>query len=166
MLRFYDVEPAYANYLRQFDNRIPNITYSENNKFVCGIVLSIAGHNYFAPISSNKARQQTNILIQDDNGIVLASIKFSFMFPAPYSAIKMKNFRAIRATNPAYADLLEKEYEFCKKNEQTIRDKAMKVYRIGLNVNHVLHKHCCDFRLLESKCDEWDVSNTEQRNPG
>lgn len=57
MLRFYDIDPAYANYLRQFDNRIPNITYMTNNKFACGIVLSIAGHNYFAPISSNKIRQ-------------------------------------------------------------------------------------------------------------
>lgn len=162
MLRFYDIDPAYANYLRQFDSRIPNITYTMNSKFVCGIVLSIAGHNYFAPISSNKTRQQTNILIQDDNGTVLSSIKFSFMFPAPNSVISIKDFRAIRATDAAYADLLEKEYEFCRKNEQAIRDKARKVYGIGCNPNHVLHRHCCDFRLLETKYDEWVVSNTAQ----
>lgn len=155
MLKFYDIDPAYANYLRQFDQRIPNINYGTNNKFVCGIVLSVSGYNYFAPISSNTARQQTNILITDDTGRVLSSIKFSFMFPAPTTVITPKNFRAIRAVDSAYADLLEKEYEFCKKNEQAIRDKAMKVYRIGCNPGHVLHRNCCDFHLLEEKQDEW-----------
>ena len=48
-IRFYDIDPAYATYLRQFDNRIPEITYTANNKFACGVVLSVDGHNYFAP---------------------------------------------------------------------------------------------------------------------
>lgn len=155
MLKFYDIDPAYANYLRQFDQRIPNISYGTNNKFVCGIVLSVAGHDYFAPISSNTAKQQTNILIKDNTGKPLASIKFSFMFPAPDATITPKDFKAIRATDPAYADLLEKEYVFCRKNEQAIRDKAAKVYRIGCSPKHTLHKHCCDFHLLEAKQDEW-----------
>lgn len=68
MLRFYDVDATYANYLRQFDRRIPNITYVVNNKFVCGIVLLIDRYNFFAPISSNKTKQQTNMLIKDSNG--------------------------------------------------------------------------------------------------
>ena len=87
MLKFYDINPEYANYLRQFDNRIPNIVYEANNKFVCGIVLSVNKHNYFAPISSNTAKQQTGILIQDDGGNVLSLIKFCFMFPAPNSTL-------------------------------------------------------------------------------
>lgn len=57
--------------------------------------------------------------------------------------------------DPAYADLLEKEYKFCKKNEQAIRTKAMKVYQIGCNPEHALHSLCCDFHLLETKQDEW-----------
>lgn len=56
MLKFYDINPEYVNYLRQFDNRIPNIVYEANNKFVCGIVLSVNKHNYFAPISSSTAK--------------------------------------------------------------------------------------------------------------
>lgn len=155
MLKFYDIDPAYANYLRQFDQRIPNISYGTNNKFVCGIVLSVAGYDYFAPISSNTAKQQTNLLIKDDKGKILSSIKFSFMFPAPGLVITPKNFKTVRMADSAYADLLEKEYKFCKKNEQAIRTKAMKVYQIGCNPEHALHKHCCDFHLLETKQDEW-----------
>lgn len=158
MLRFYDVDPAYADYLRQFDKRIPNITYEVNNKFVCGVMLCVAGHNYFAPISSNKTKQKTSMLIRDRDGSVLSSIKFGFMFPAPNSAISMKDFSVVRKTDPSYANLLEKEYRFCRKNEHAILIRAGKVYDIGCNPNHVLHKYCCDFRLLEEKYDEWIVA--------
>lgn len=84
------------------------------------------------------------------------------MFPAPNSVISTKDFMVIRATNPTYADLLEKEYDFCRKNEQAIRDKARKVYGIGCNPNHILHRNCCDFHLLEVKHDEWVASNAAQ----
>lgn len=155
MLKFYDVDPAYANYLRQFDARVPNIIYSGNNKFACGVVLDINGRNYFAPIFSNKARQQTNILIRDEKGDILSSIKFSFMFPAPDGAVAVKNFNIIRTVDPSYADLLQKEYDFCKKNEQAVLSKAAKIYKIGCNPGHLLYKHCCNFPLLEAKYDDW-----------
>lgn len=155
MLKFYDIDPEYANYLRQYDQRVPNISYKTKNKFVCGIVLSISGHSYFAPISSNTDRQKTSILITNAAGKALASIKFSFMFPAPDKVITPKDFKAIRSADPSYANLLEKEYAFCKKNEQAIRNKALRVYQMGCNPEHPLHKHCCDFRLLEEKKDEW-----------
>lgn len=165
MLKFYDIDPNYANYLRQFDRRIPNITYSSNNKFVCGIVLSVSGYDYFAPLSSSTAKQQTSILIRDTDGRVLSSIKFCFMFPAPDSAVTFKDFKAVRKVDPSYADLLEKEYIFCKKNEQLIREKAARVYKIGCDPNHVLHKNCCDYRLLESKRDEWLSNALSQKKP-
>ena len=53
MLNFYDVKEDYAEYLRKFEHRIPNIHYASNNKFVCGIVLTVNGFDYFAPISSS-----------------------------------------------------------------------------------------------------------------
>ena len=155
MLRFYDVNPIYADFLRQFDNHIPNINYETNNKFVCGIVLSANGYNYFAPISSSKKKQQTSFLIEDSNGTVLSSIKFGFMFPVPNSEIFAKDFGQIRKVDPLYANLLEKEYRFCRKNERNILERAAKVYEIGCNPEHVLHKFCCDFPILEIKHDEY-----------
>lgn len=159
MLNFYDVDPNYAAYLRQFDSRIPNIIYDTHRKFVCGIVLTVDGHNFFAPISSNKTKQKTCILIQDDAGRVLSSIKFSFMFPVPESALTEKDFAAIRTTDVSYANLLGKEIEFCRANEEAILEKAKSVYKIGCNPNHVLHKFCCDFPLLQTKHDEWVSKN-------
>ena len=34
MLKFYDVDISYANFLRNFDTRVPQIKYNTNNKFV------------------------------------------------------------------------------------------------------------------------------------
>ena len=155
MLKFYDVDVNYAQYLQGFDARIPNITYATHNKCVCGIVLKIGNYEYFAPISSNTTKQQTNMIIRDESGNALSSIKFCFMFPAPSNLISVKDFKAIRQVDSEYADLLEKELEFCKNNETAIRDKALKVYAIGCDQNHVLHSYCCDFLLLETKMDEW-----------
>lgn len=164
MLKFYDVDPGYAKYLQQYDSRVPNIMYAGNNKFVCGIVLTIGGHQYFAPISSNQAKQQTSLLIRDvGNGQVLSSIKFCFMFPAPDAVVRVKNFKRIREVDPMYADLLEKEFVFCRKNEALIREKAAKIYKIGCDPKHKLHRNCCDFRLLERKQDEWMQGNMEKR---
>lgn len=158
MLQFYDIDDAYASYLRSFDNKVPNITYDNNSKFVCGVVISINGCEYFAPISSQTINQQTNMIIKDRNNIAIASIKFCFMIPVPRSVITRKNFSAIRGEDPKYADLLQTEYEFCKKHERDIIKKARRVYAIGCNANHVLNSVCCNFCLLEEKCKNYSVA--------
>lgn len=81
MINFYEVDKNYIKYLQQYEPKIPNMEYHTNQKFVCGIVLRINQYNYYAPISSNKKKQRTNILIKDLDGTTLSSIKFSFMFP-------------------------------------------------------------------------------------
>ena len=159
MLKFYDVDISYVNFLRNFDYRVPQIKYNTYNKFVCGVVLKIDKYDYFVPISSNISKQHTNMLIQDDNGKVIASIKFCFMFPVPSNLIKIKDFARIRQVDPTYADLLEKELKFCQRNENRILQKALNIYKIGCNKKHILNKECCDFLLLEQKYDEWVNSN-------
>ena len=159
MLSFYDVKEAYAEYLRTYEHRIPNIHYASNNKFVCGIVLSVNGYHYFAPISSNTAKQRTSLLILDENGKAISSIKLSFMFRFPETDVVRKDFAAIRSENPHYTDVLTKEYRFCVRNEDRILKKAEQVYAIGCNRAHWLASNCCDYKLLEAKCSEWINKN-------
>mgnify|MGYP003302200448 FL=1 len=159
MLKFYDVDISYANYLRNFDYRVPQIKYNTYNKFVCGVVLKIDKYDYFVPISSNISKHKTSILIEDDNGRVIASIKFCFMFPVPPNLIKIKDFARIKQVDPTYVDLLVKELNFCQKNENKIIQKALRIYKIGCNKKHILNYSCCDFLLLQQKYDEWVNSN-------
>jgi len=94
-INFYDVNKEYIQYLKMFDSKIPNIDYSKHEKFVCGIVLQINGFNYFAPIPSFNKQQKTNILILNENGNPISSIRFSFMFPAPDEVLYRKDFAFI-----------------------------------------------------------------------
>ena len=149
MLAFYDVDPKYIDYLKTIDPRIPNIQYDRNNKFVCGVVLEINGIDYYAPISHMIKRQQTNIIIYDNN-TAIASIRFSFMFPALKDVLTKKDFRKIAQTDKPYADLLATELSYCSRNEAKLKSKALSVYRIGCNKEHVLNNVCCDFKALEA----------------
>ena len=159
MIRFYDVDSDYIEYLKKFDHQIPSVKYSSNNKFVCGVVLHIEGHNYFAPISSNKQRQRTSMLIYDKRGRCLSSIRFSFMFPAKFSELQMKDFSQIRLQDANYANLLLSEYKFCREHETEILEKAKSVYRIGCNPKHKLNAMCCNFKKLEEVYTLYNTSN-------
>ena len=151
MLKFYDVDPDYADYLRQFESKVPYIKYDGKNKFVCGIVLNINSCDYYVPVSSKTIKQQNDIIIRDSNNNAISSLRFGFMFPAPIEVLTEKQISVIRQNDPAYASLLQKEYEFCRSHESEIMVKARKVYKIGCNPKHYLHQYCCDFRLLEEK---------------
>lgn len=155
MLKFYDIDKEYINYLKTFDKQVPNITYSSNNKFVCGIVLEVNGIKYYAPISHKTDKQQTNLQIFD-NGRPISTIKFSFMIPAYSEVLKLKNFKEIAKSDPNYAALLQAEYSYCSSHITDIKNKALSVYRIGCNKNHRLNYTCCNFKLLEKHYLEYN----------
>jgi len=145
-INFYDVNKEYIQYLKMFDSKIPNIDYSKHEKFVCGIVLQINGFNYFAPIPSFNKQQKTNILILNENGNPISSIRFSFMFPAPDEVLYRKDF------------LLLQEYRFCNKNKDAIYKKARYVYkRVVSGHDEFMTNLCCNFKLLETKCAEYEM---------
>ena len=148
MIKFYDIDEAYVRYLQTIDSKIPNIHYNTNNKFICGVVLNINGINYYAPISHTTQRFQTSLLIYDGD-TAISSIRFSFMFPAYNDVLTQKNFRDIAKIDPNYANLISKEYAYCRSHEADILRKAASVYRIGCNPNHRFNYACCNFRNLE-----------------
>ena len=114
MLSFYNVDIEYVDYLRRFDSRVPYIKSGDKEKFICSIVLSINGGDYFAPISSKTYKQQTAITILDKDGRELSTIKFNYMFPSPQAVVARMEISDIRKKDSSYANLLQKEYEFCK----------------------------------------------------
>ena len=152
-LMFYDVSKQYIDYLKLFEPKIPNIKYSTNNKFVCGIVLSVNDFNYFAPISSFEKQQKTNILIKNSKGETMSSIRFSFMFPIPKIEIKIKDFLK---EEYKYRRLLLEEWQYCNSIKDKIISKANYIYkRYNSGYDKMLLKNCCNFKLLEEKCLEY-----------
>lgn len=154
MLKFYDIDGNYIQFLKTIDKQVPDIKYDSNNKFVCGIVLNIDGVKYYAPISHKTDKQQTNLQIFD-NGTPISTIRFSFMIPAFDEVLTYKDFKDIAKIDPNYASLLYAEYSYCSSHIKGIRNKAMSVYKIGCNKNHRLNYTCCDFKKLEERYMEY-----------
>ena len=62
--KFYEVDKLYVNFLQKHESKIPNISYANNDKFICGILFSVNDIDYYSPISSFNKQQKTNILIK------------------------------------------------------------------------------------------------------
>lgn len=151
--KFYDVDKNYINYLKTYDSKVPNISYSNNDKFVCGVLFTINDLNYFAPISSFNKQQRSNILIKNSRNEVTSSIRFSFMFPVPDNLVKMKDFSK---EDYKYKRLLMDELKFCNKNYDKIVSKAKYIYNTVINnSDENMRENCCNFKLLEFKCKEY-----------
>ena len=161
LLDFYEVDAEYIAYLLKFDKRVPYVDYSEKSnydKFLCGIVLSINGHDYFAPVSSFKKPQRTNFIIQNEQGEAVSSIRFSFMVPVPSSVITAKIIKDV--PSPEYRRLLNEELRFCQANSNVIRRTAKNVYNtVTGNKDPMMVKNCCDFKKLEEACAAYIKEN-------
>ncbi|MCL1873959.1 MAG: type III toxin-antitoxin system ToxN/AbiQ family toxin [Clostridiales bacterium] len=157
VLKFYEVDASYIKYLSKFDSKVPKVDYSassQHDKFLCGIVLSINRYNYFAPISSFIIPQLTNIIIKNERGEDLSSIRFSFMIPIPDGVATIKNIS--REPSEKYRRLLNWELRFCMKNANAIFRKAKHVYNTVIcGKDPLMIKNCYDFKTLEAACFEY-----------
>jgi len=160
-LKFYDVDQQYLRYLHQWDPRIPHISSTRNEKFTCGIVLEVNGHQYFAPVSSFREQQRSNIVILNNQGRPVGSVRFSFMFPIPSGQAKMKDFAKEDAK---YRELLREEHAFCNKHRERIRKKAQETYdAVVKRKEPLMISNCCAFSLLEEKALEYVLVIEEVR---
>jgi len=161
-LNFYEVSADYIKYLLQFDSKVPYIDYSktsQHDKFMCGIVLSVNGHDYFAPISSFAVPQRTNLIIKNEQGKPISSIRFSFMIPVPHGVATIKSIKD--EPSPEYRRLLNMELRFCQKNANTIHRMAKHIHNTVVNgKDSIMAKNCCDFSKLELACVEYSKINT------
>lgn len=153
---FYRIDEAYNSFLQEYEmkhrgvTKVPNIRYSDRNKFSFGTVLTINGMNYYVSVSSFNKKQEANILIRvhGDKEEVKGSLRFNYMIPVPDECIT----RLIIKDEPDedYRNLLNKEYRFCQNNKDRIQKKAKKIYDMVIsNKKQQLTDNSCDFLLLE-----------------
>lgn len=164
-LDFCEVSADYIAYLHGFDSKVPLVDYSKtskHDKFMCGIVLSVNGHNYFAPISSFATQQRTNVVITNENGKPISSIRFSFMIPVPSGVVSVKSIK--NEPSIEYRRLLNLELRFCRKNEKAIRRMAKHIHNIVVNgKDPIMAKNCCDFSKLEAACIKYEIPNPNEK---
>lgn len=159
---FYYIDEKYGQYLQKYEKakrgitRVPNIKYTNRNKFVFGAVLQVKEINYYVPISSFSKKQEANILIRipGDRIEVKGCLRFNYMLPVPKECVKRMSIEDIE--DEKYKILLNKEYEFCLNNADRIQQKANKIYEMVItNRKQKLTDNSCAFNILEQGYREY-----------
>jgi hypothetical protein len=114
-LNFYTIDLSYVNFLKkaEYDKRgfscVPDMEYVDKRKpkFLCGIVLQVNNTDYYVPVTSYKQQKPDNFLIKADNGQVVSSLRFNYMFPIPKGLTSVRSISG--EPDRAYRALLAQE---------------------------------------------------------
>ena len=157
-IKLYEVAPGYINYLSSFaphlfHNKQPG--QSNERKYI-GVILSVNGMDYFAPLSSFKPKHTR---MQESVDFLkigrYAVLNLNNMFPVPNGLATYVDIAKER--NSQYKSLLLAEYRIIKSMQEKIRKNALLVYKHRLDNGDTtpLGKRCNDFSLLENACRKY-----------
>lgn len=159
---FYRINEEYNKFLQRYEKekrgvtKVPNIRYTDRNKFAFGAVMQVNGMNYYVSVSSFDKKQEANILIHvpGDEKEVKGSLRFNYMVPVPDECIEKLVIKDVE--DEKYRLLLNKEYQFCMNNAERIQKKANKIYEmVTTNRKQILTDNSCAFHILEAGYREY-----------
>ena len=159
---FYRINEEYNQYLQKYEKenrgvtKVPNIRYTDRNKFAFGAVMQVHGMNYYVSVSSFDKKQEANILIRvpGDEKEIKGSLRFNYMIPVPEECIEKLVIKNVQ--DKKYRLLLNKEYQFCVDNAERIRKKANKIYEmVTTDRKQKLTDISCAFSILELGYQEY-----------
>ena len=151
---FYEIDEKYVDYMGQF---APHLFHNkqenqQHKRKYIGILLTVNGYDYFAPLSSFKPKHQHMKEVLDFMKVGnYAVINLNNMFPVPARYCHFVDFS--KETDLQYKKLLESEYRIIKARQDKIFKNAATLYhhKICSGEETALAKRCNDFRLLEEK---------------
>lgn len=159
-LKIYYLDENYINYLRKFDSRV-----AYNKKMTrpyIGVVYTLNGLNYFAPLSSPKPKH----LKMSDKAIDIFKIRNGELGIININNMILTPIECITEVLPTITD---EEYKTLVKDQTTFinnhkKDLFTKIRYFTLqydkgNLPEKVKERCCDFRLLEEKCHDYIVDN-------
>lgn len=160
------LDSNYCNYLRQFEQKVPyNFDKKELRPFI-GVLFEVNKCKYFAPLSSPKPKHKTMKTTLDflkiDNGD-LGAINFNNMLPVTdKNIIKLDlDKECLTKTEEKYTKLLKEQIYWLNRNKEKLYGRSKKLYDkyIDGTLNINISKRCCNFKLLEEKCNEYNRNN-------
>ncbi len=117
-----------------------------------GVILTINGFKYYAPVTHYKKQKPNNILIDiksDYKNPVKGSVRLNYMFPVLDRYITQVDIGKI--IDEKQRRLVHKELRFCIENEDNIYQTALRTYlEVILGTNQELTDNSVDFKLLEN----------------
>ncbi len=162
-LKIVRVSSDYCDYLRKFDNKVAYNKYEKELRPFIGILFKIDECEYFAPLSSPKEKHKkmknTVDFFKIKNG-ELGAVNFNNMIPVNknnYSLVEL-NKETLTISEFKYQKLLREQLEWLNANYYQVKNKSFKLYNLYNNgkLPENIMKRCCDFKLLEEKCKEYE----------
>jgi len=153
-LKFFTVDEKYIQYLKKSDPKVPN-NYSETKPFV-GILLSVNGLDYIAPLTSAKPKHANiknssptcfKIFDGTTEGDLLALVQLNNMIPVLGKCIIKLD---VSNLDIKYQFLLLKEINYIRTHRDKLIKKAEKLYNM-VTVKKIPNfvNISCDFIELE-----------------
>lgn len=155
-LRFYTITDRYVKFLREIDSKV-QLNYPQPLiKPYVGVLLEINGHQYFAPMSSYKPHKYDKVnnntihkvIVPEDRQPKKSVIHLNNMIPIIQSEIEPVDFNQLE---DKYKNLFRKEYRVVTRDQERIKEKALKLYNDVMAGSEFYCKHSCDFAKLESE---------------
>lgn len=157
------IDSNYCDYLRKFDKRVPyNFKQKDLRPFV-GVLFTVNNYKYFAPLSSPKQKhlKMKNKLdffkLADGK---LGAINFNNMLPVRNINVILLDLNAKFESieKQQYYRLLKKQLFWLNRNSDKLYSQSRKLYSKYLDntLAPSIFARCCDFKLLETKCDEYN----------
>lgn len=162
-LRIVRVDSDYCDYLRKFDNKVSYNKFEKELRPFIGILFQIDTCEYFAPLSSPKPKHKTMKNTVDffkiKNGD-LGAVNFNNMIPVTennYTLVDL-NKETLTISELKYQRLLKEQLNWLNQNYNSLKNKSFKLYELynnGRLPKNVMER-CCNFKLLEEKCVEYN----------
>lgn len=162
-LKIVRVNSDYCDYLRKFDNKVSYNKYEKELRPFIGILFEIDSCKYFAPLSSPKEKHKkmknTVDFFKIKNG-ELGAVNFNNMIPVKennYSLVDL-NKETLTISELKYQKLLREQLDWLNANYIQVKNKSKKLYQLYVNekLSNNIKSRCCDFKLLEEKCLEYN----------
>ena len=156
-MRFYTIDGNFLKYLKSLEPKIHE-NYGNPRPYI-GILLSINGFDYYAPLSSYKAKQDSikNITVfkLHEKGNLenkLGVIHLNNMCPVPISQLT----EVVIDFNTKYGRLLQNQYEYILHYQDNIQKQAERLYASVREGKSFLKDLSCDFQMLEEAVQNWN----------
>ena len=161
--KIVEVDADYLAYLRGFDSRV---SLKKDRPYV-GLAVRINDRIFVVPLTSQTTQERKKRGLKKRNaltttfirasGMEIADLLHNNMIPVP-----KKLARRIEI-DPAKDTYLMNEYRYIRKHWVEITNKSLATYIERYNERSrnckFLQSICCDFKLLEEKCAEWERHN-------
>lgn len=178
-LGLYNVDLSYLKYLNSIDSEVQFSREKDyTQKPFLGIVVIIDTYTYLIPLTSAKPKhikwknvgpahyliyeqvkkeelRPKDIFkpISDTDALkIFAALDIKKMIPVHEELCSRITFSEL--ADKRYADLLEKEYRFCQKLQDSILSKVAQVYK-GQKETGKVYPMYCDFSRLEAACNQY-----------